>query len=92
MIGNSFLRHQTQGLMMLLSDDWAHGALPGYGPQTDIYNKCKCDGQFSENLLCRPYSNYSGMGQDLIRPNDICPGNSFEIEYDERLLGDYSRT
>eukprot|EP01041_Mallomonas_annulata_P010311 gene10311-21513_t len=85
MFGNSLLRHETQALLMLLSKDWTHGALPGFDSNTEIFQKCQCDGQFSENLLCRPYSHTKGMKMNLIHPNNLCKSQNFELQYDASL-------
>ena len=79
MIGNSLQRHQSQSLTMLLSNDWEHGSLPGYGPGTEVYEKCHCDGQFSEHLTCRPHSLKYKIP---IGKNRICPLGTFKLEYD----------
>lgn len=54
-IGDSMTRHMTQGLGMILSGDYEHGAYSPYllQLQQDEIDNCRCDGQFSGNVLCR---------------------------------------
>ena len=51
--GDSLTRHLTSGLLMLLNENFRHGAtmVPWFG--LGAYDKCACDGQFSESLVCR---------------------------------------
>jgi len=50
--GDSLTRHMMQGLLLLLKGDWRIGGHPLL-QNIKIYEQCACDGQFSENLLCR---------------------------------------
>lgn len=75
LMGNSLLRHETQGMLMLLTDDWTRGALPGFDVSSDIFRKCICDGQFSEHLICRPYS-HNGL---IVRPSHSLQHNGSKL-------------
>jgi hypothetical protein len=51
-IGDSLTRHQFQALRILMTGDYRYGGTPA--PQKyEVYSNCSCDGQFSENELCR---------------------------------------
>ena len=54
LLGDSLLRHVTQGMMMLLTDDWKTGGLSKYRNVTGS-TACHCDGQFSDLAECRTY-------------------------------------
>jgi hypothetical protein len=54
--GDSLSRHVTQGLFMHFTGDLVSGGLPRTSPKTVLYDSCICDGQFSENKVCRDYS------------------------------------
>lgn len=55
-IGDSLTRHSILALYMLLTENYRTGGYPIYPslPET-IYNRCNCDGQFSEHFDCRDY-------------------------------------
>lgn len=54
-VGDSLLRHVTQALFMLLTEDLQYGALPRMSRMAGLHDTCRCDGQFSEDLRCRHY-------------------------------------
>lgn len=53
--GDSVSRQVSQGYYMLMTDDLIYGALPKlmYPKKPEMWDNCRCDGQFSESLLCR---------------------------------------
>ena len=54
--GDSLGRHTAQALMMILTQDLVLGSFPrATQKSTDILNRCRCDGQFSEHQICRDY-------------------------------------
>ena len=53
LVGDSLMRHVAQALFMLVRNDLQYGALPLQLENTEVYDKCQCDGQFSEHGLCR---------------------------------------
>lgn len=64
-IGDSLTRHTVQGLKMLLSGNYEYGGMIPNLSQ-DIYDECKCDGQFSEAFMCRfLHHSKSGRGFDF---------------------------
>lgn len=71
-VGDSLLRHAFQGFATQLSGDWIHGALPRLSTPPELYSMCECDGQFSEHVFCRTYSDY-----EFTMPNThaygVCP-------------------
>ena len=75
MVGDSLLRHVNQALFMLLKGDLQYGALPYSLQDVDVYNRCRCDGQFSEHALCRV-----GEMMSLADPRQlgVCHGDAFQ--------------
>ena len=55
MAGDSLSRHVNQGLYMLMTDDLRYGGLPRLSRQKGLFDRCQCDGQFSEHSVCREY-------------------------------------
>lgn len=53
LVGDSLMRHVGQAFFMLLRDDYKYGALPIQLGNSEVYDNCRCDGQFSEHPLCR---------------------------------------
>lgn len=54
--GDSFGRHATNALLMILGGDWALGGYPrAAGKSAALMDGCRCDGQFSANPVCREY-------------------------------------
>lgn len=53
--GDSLTRQQTQALLMLLTNDMRFGGIPLKEEPLSQYEKCGCDGQFSESLKCREF-------------------------------------
>jgi hypothetical protein len=51
-LGDSLTRHMMQAFMILIKEDLRYGGIP-YGQQAEVYDKCGCDGQFTEAFLCR---------------------------------------
>lgn len=51
-MGDSLTRHHTQAMFMLMTDNFAHGGIPRDSPAI-FFDKCACDGQFSEHTECR---------------------------------------
>jgi len=47
------MRQIHHALLMLLKDDFQYGAVPLNLDDINQYEKCQCDGQFSEHALCR---------------------------------------
>jgi len=63
------MRHYYQGVRMLVTGDWAHGGLPldpswKANKRAHVQASCACDGQFSENKLCRESYN-AGEAREL---------------------------
>ena len=54
-LGDSILRHISQGLFMLMTEDLQYGAIPRMSRQPGLFDTCRCDGQFSEHERCRTY-------------------------------------
>ena len=52
-IGDSMMRHAVQTIVAHAAGDYIRGCLPRHTANADMYKKCTCDGQLSENLLCR---------------------------------------
>ena len=53
-IGDSLTRHHYQGTLMILRGDLRNGAAALLTSDAEgYYEKCQCDGQFSEHALCR---------------------------------------
>ena len=82
--GDSLTRHAVQGLMMLWTEDLVYGAIPRLTPLTQLYDRCKCDGQFSEHDLCRNHS----IGSEWFLPDPrmygLCvvnPSHRFSFSY-----------
>ena len=53
--GDSLSRHVHQALFMLLTQDLRYGGLPRLSRQEGLFDRCQCDGQFSEHKVCREY-------------------------------------
>jgi hypothetical protein len=54
--GDSLTRQQTQGLLMLLTNDLRFGGIPLKEQLSQSsYEQCGCDGLFSESLKCREF-------------------------------------
>jgi hypothetical protein len=51
-IGDSLTRHVARAFFALLSGNLEYGGLPP-GMPTEVYDNCRCDGQFAEMLECR---------------------------------------
>lgn len=63
--GDSLGRHTAQGLMMILTEDFALGSHPrGTGLSRDVYDNCRCDGQFSEHVSCRYFDEVHLLPED----------------------------
>ena len=81
--GNSLLRHVIQGLFILLTGDMQSGGLPRFSVQRDLWDMCRCDGQFSEHRTCRLYAgaNMFAMPVDP-RSYGVCSGHhDFRVRY-----------
>jgi len=52
-VGDSITRGVSNGLRTLLLGDFVYGAIPQQMVKAHLYEKCICDGQFSEHDLCR---------------------------------------
>jgi hypothetical protein len=52
-LGDSLTRQMTMALRMLLSGDLRFGGYPIQSLSSDVHRYCACDGQFSEDILCR---------------------------------------
>ncbi len=57
-VGDSLTRHMSNALYMLLTNNLQYGAFPRTDPLSMPKElvPCSCDGQFSESLFCRLYS------------------------------------
>jgi len=56
-VGDSLSRHMVQALHTLLKQDLRFGAFPYLSDNSGgLYDRCQCDGQFSEHATCRAYS------------------------------------
>jgi hypothetical protein len=81
LVGDSLVRHMHQALMMLLYGNAEYGCLPTM-LKSEVYDNCRCDGQFSESLLCRPLT---GRAFGDNRAAGLCLGGPpFEMQYHER--------
>lgn len=58
-MGDSLTRHMTQALLILFSRDARWGGIPRREGPLEMYSNCQCDGQFSENALCRVNNSFS---------------------------------
>ena len=71
---------------MILRNDYEYGALPLMVEDPEVYDKCRCDGQFAENDLCRVGHLCSFIDN---RQYGLCLGsriNPFALIYDEHSL------
>ena len=83
-LGDSLTRHMTQGLFALLSMDLLYGALPRLSPQLPLYERCQCDGQFSENLDCRTFGWDHMFALDDYRKYGVCStAHDWRFQYGE---------
>ena len=76
LVGDSLMRHIHQALFMLLRDDLQSGGMPLHLVEVTQYDKCSCDGQFSEHLFCRDDLKTSAHMADP-RQYGICTGSSY---------------
>lgn len=80
LVGDSLVRHMNQAVMMLLNGNAEYGCLPNK-LTSQVYDSCRCDGQFSEVQLCRPPI---GRGFADNRAAALCLGGPpFEMQYYE---------
>ena len=75
MIGDSMMRHVHHALLMILRDDWQYGSLPLKLEKLEQYERCHCDGQFSEHDLCRQHLPDTATMNDP-RQFGVCMGSS----------------
>jgi hypothetical protein len=72
-LGDSLTRHMSMAFYMLLNRDLRYGGFPidpNINPKI-FGNNCGCDGQFSENKLCREYDTKKFTFTDA-RANGFC--------------------
>ena len=89
-IGDSLLRHISQALFMLLTRDLQYGGLPRMSRQVGLYDTCRCDGQFSENDVCRRYEDWNMFSVRDPRVYGVCSrriNSSFIFGFEERRGG-----
>lgn len=65
--GDSLTRHMVFGFYMLLSGDLRFGGYPATALNSEIHRHCACDGQLSENDMCRNFE----VAEFMILP-DTC--------------------
>ena len=68
--GDSLTRHMRQALDMSIRGNFTHGGI--VSDSEEVRAVCVCDGQFSENSLCRP-------GRLVRDVPPVCPGSSFSF-------------
>ena len=80
-VGDSLTRHTYQAMHMLLRGDMRFGALP-VGLESSVYDNCRCDGQFSEDNICRLDTLPAIMSYTDIRAAALCPAaQPFALSY-----------
>lgn len=52
--GDSLTRHVGLAFHAMFREDWRFGAFPPF-QKTTFYDRCSCDGQFSEHAACRSW-------------------------------------
>ena len=89
-LGDSMFRHVLQALFMLLTQDLQYGGIPRMSRQVGLYDFCRCDGQFSENALCRTYEQNNMFDLRDSRTYGVCTprlGSPFQLGYELRYGG-----
>ena len=71
-VGDSLMRHLSQALMILLTEDLQYGAIPRLSRQPGLFDSCRCDGQFSEHSLCRAFEDANMFWQPDPRSYGLC--------------------
>ena len=75
--GDSLSRHLSMELYQSIRGDYSGYPILSSSDQ-EIFDKCRCDGVYSEALLCRKLAGPRFAVQDL---SDLCPGRDFSLEY-----------
>ena len=71
LVGDSLMRHLNQALFMLLRGDYEYGGIPLQMGNLEVFEKCRCDSQFSEHGMCRFGSSMSFLDH---RQYGLCLG------------------
>eukprot|EP00970_Alexandrium_tamarense_P016122 scaffold6180_cov194-Alexandrium_tamarense.AAC.3 len=69
--GDSLTRHLRQAMYMSMRGDYTMGGIPTTNQMTR--ESCVCDGQFSENALCRTFDEYF---TNIVQPSKDVPGEA----------------
>jgi len=78
--GDSLTRHLRQAVYMSIRGNFTHGGI--MSDSEEVRAVCVCDGQFSEDPLCRAEDSAYFNAQVNVRdipPGSLCPGSSFSF-------------